>query len=774
MTTSQITDKDLVEEIQRYLPDASLQQVKQFNVELNRLSGLEKFFEQFPERNQDFQEQTERAAKALDYKRPYRIAVIGTIGAGKSTLINALLSRELVLTKSIGKPATGTALNIFLDVSNSQPEVATVNYRNEKDVHKLIGDFVDRYRIGGLPQNAPLDARLKNTLLQLEPPATLSEQGRREFLNLRDALSDIITQYIERSARDWQTDYSLDDQRDCMELSQLIDEDSDLNEMGSVTRRIGLIKSVTYHIRPAKSIGETAALKLPGNVCLVDLPGLDGKPLHDIIISEGIREADAVVFVVRPPRILGKGDSYLLERVRRYISMEGNVDSGERVFLVLNARDSITSDESNQEARLNSEKSMRELTDSLVSGYNQRFAHRGGSQPYFETSALAAYGAQARLQNKPLADKVTYESIKLKLGLENAGDHEVLAASQIPLLVESLTRFASEHRIEGQIREARQALDSVVETLRRAYKQAESKLTQNRGEFYLQSQIDQTLKNNKIALQDEIQDFRMHQLGQFEQWRSQLKAVAQQACNETDRTLRSKIPAIWEKAFSSQRVVVDTQRITKTFIEVALGDIQLELWHQLTQHVSLMAEHIVKTYREQLNAYRMTRRISSRLYGCIIESQLESLIDKQVESQMRQSLVQTSRRIAITAMTDPSHYFTAVVDGRPAHTHLFASVQKIAPKRKISDRDCDALVAVVRQQYEPFVSTGCVRGLLNLHRYEMIQVELYLLSLVEKTFRDISHSTDPVLKSRLHESLATPEIKQLEGIQSRLAMLSTL
>ena len=417
---------------------------------------------------------------------------------------------------------------------------------------------------------------------------------------------------------------------------------------------------------------------------------------------------------------------------------------------------------------------MRELTDSLASGYNQKFARRGGEAPYFETSALAAYGAQTRLQNKPLEDKVTYESIKLKLGLETASDHEVLIASQIPHLVDSLTQFASDHRIEGQIRDAQKTLDSIVETLRHGYQGEESKLTQNRGDFYLQNEVNKRLERQQAALENKIRDFRGYQLARFEEWRSQLEAVAQQVCNATDRNLRSKIPAIWEEAFNDKRDIIDTKTISKPFLEFTLSEIQLELWNQLTQHVSLISEQLVRIYSEELSAYQMTHHIVGQLYECLELPKLESIVADLVETQMRRSLVQMGDRIAITAMTDPSHNFTATAEGRYVHPLLFESLNKMPQSRIIDSAACDDLVAVVRQQYEPFVSKFCITGLLNLYRYEMIQVELYLLDLVTKTFYSISHSSDPILQARLNESLADPDLKRLEEIQSRIAVLSAL
>ena len=103
---------------------------------------------------------------------------------------------------------------------------------------------------------------------------------------------------------------------------------------------------------------------------------MDGSPLHDIIISEGIKAADAVIFILRPPRILNRGDAYLLNRVRKYISLEGVIDSAERIFLVLNAVDDITRDDLQTIDNLPHD--MRELMDLLAPGYANRFARRGG------------------------------------------------------------------------------------------------------------------------------------------------------------------------------------------------------------------------------------------------------------------------------------------------------------------------------------------------------------------------------------------------------------
>ncbi|MUG91195.1 hypothetical protein F7734_01250 [Scytonema sp. UIC 10036] len=160
------------EEIKNGLPDASDEQVERFLKQVERLEELENYFEKYPEDKPGYQDILARAKKALDYQRSYRIALIGVTGAGKSTLTNALLGDDIVLARIAGKPATGTVLEIFFDLLETEPRKAIVNYRDEKNIRTLIYESLQRYqhyKIDISWLNGKLDIGFASKLATVEP-----------------------------------------------------------------------------------------------------------------------------------------------------------------------------------------------------------------------------------------------------------------------------------------------------------------------------------------------------------------------------------------------------------------------------------------------------------------------------------------------------------------------------------------------------------------------------------------------------------------------------
>lgn len=763
--------ESLRNKIKKHLPDATPDQVERFALQVKRQQELEAFFQEYPEDKEEFKDKLELVKKALKYEKPYRIAVIGKARTGKSTTVNAILGRNLVLAKISGKPATGSALEIFFDAIDFQQETAKVLYRDESNIRSLIADFVNRYKEYKLDESTltgNLDTGYSTAIKNLKPAIKLPEQANRDFDDLRLSLVDIVTQYVNNLGKELRQNFSLANQRDVEELMDLIDENSDINNVNSLNRRIGLVKSVTYHIVPSQNFDGIATLQLPKNVCLVDLPGLDGTPLHDIIISEGIKEADAVIFIQSPNGILTRSDAYLLDRARKYISFEGNEQAGERIFLVLNAKDSIMTD--NPEKLNILRRQMGELMELLVSDYARKFANRGGERPYFETSAWTAYCVQKKLKGEIIEDVNTYEAATIKLGVRGGSDHEVLEASQIPKLVEELTKFAREHRIEGQIRDGKLALDSIIDKLI-------DNLKKNIESIKLRvksptKKVEEILKQRQKKQEKLVKQIRQIQEQRMDNLRSELQNIAQSICDETDTAIKNKMPELWKESFLDLEDRLTHKNIGKPIYEYILTEAQINLWYELNDRLPSMANHLIGVYTDTVETSQIAEKISRGCYDYVEVSKLKSTIQKGIN----QTLPTIASRIAMTRITDPALYFTAKgTDGQLDKKQLFDSLAGIPRQPEVKSDYFSPFLAEMRKLYESFVYQYCILGVLNLYRYEMIVIENLLLTNINEVFSEIGRSDEPILKSRINESLSRdPDWERLELIQRKLTTLATI
>jgi len=762
-------------EVRHYLPDASDAQVTRYIDLLRRLRETTVFFETYPEDKAGYEALLVRAEKALDYKRPYRIAIIGTTGVGKSTMINALLGRNLVVVKDVGKPATGAALEIFLDAASPEEEVAQVTYRTEENILALVNEFVARFDLDRDTLPDELSKEFLRQLSVLEPDDQLGEQTRQEFEGLRNALADIVSQYLSVNSASLLTEYKLSNPRHIEDLMALTDENSTLNV--GPGRCIGLVRSVAYHIKPPNDQTALKTLHLPRNVCLVDLPGLDGSPLHDIIISEGIREADAVVFILRPPRILNRGDAYLLNRVRKYISLDGAVDSAERIFLVLNAVDDITRDDF--QAIDNLPRDMRELMDLLTPGYASRFAHRGGDNPYFMLSSWVALNAQNALQGATLEDPKTYQAKAVKLGADVSNHSAMLEASQLPQLTASLTEFARDFRIEGQLREGRQALDRIVKSLEERYNSEIKLLTGGQGIAFVKSEDSRLLRERKETLADLIVDFRLRQLENLETLRTELRQEAVRLGDSIDQRVREELPRLWKRFFVADRYRPRARKYGKTMYEVFLGEVELLLWRQLGIRVQGLGDHISLSYMEAFEASHIPRYIVSMGYDHPFASSAASGLDN-VADDMKASLSKISERVALIYMLEskagfitPEQLNDSSLLGQNA---LIQALGTVPRQRDVTPDDFDQFLTAVRAHYQPAIIDYAVNALLNIYQYEMLYIEDTLLARVEELFSDLAEAVlhDPLLRERVRQDAPDEDRDRVERLDHKRRALGKL
>ncbi len=685
-----------VDEIKRYLPDATPEQQQDFVLQVESLEELKSFFRQYPDNREGHEKLLARAEKALNYKQPYRIAVVGLTGAGKSTFLNALLGEELLLAK-LGEPATGTALEIFLDLPEGK-EKALVEYRKEDDIQQLINEFFARYNPNGTRPTGELNVGFANLLLKLEPNSEITEDDRQSFLGLRNTVADIVIQYANNNGtNNLRREFLLPNDKE--ELNDLINEHSVLNNENSTTRRIGLIKTVTYYFKPKPNTSGVLTLQLPGNVCLNDLPGLDGSPLHDIIIRQGIKDADAVIFILLPYRLNRFSEKRLLNNVRNYISLEGSVESGDRIFFILNKKDEPSS---HSESAAELPTIMTKIMEGVVPGYTRRFAKRGGDQPYFFISAWAALEAQKAIKGVPIKETNIehYKTAKNYLKIPNGSDLEVLEATQVPKLVEELTKFARDYRIEGQIRDGKTAIDNIIDSRYRVLVSERGVLIDRTGISSSQTQINKMLKEQEDELKELIDIFRKSLLLEnLKNWRNQLIDDARKICDSIDIELKRKMPEIWKDAFTTGKDRLRARSFARTFYEQVVTETEIAFWHQLTYSVPDIANHLVELYTDAIETYQLAKKIEEKCLDSVNVAKVTSKLHGWINDNMRPKMTEIGSRIALRLITDKG-FLPTDSNVSPENNQLLQSLKSIPLQRKVNNiADFDPFINAVRQHY---------------------------------------------------------------------------
>jgi len=692
------------DEIKENLPDATPEQIDRFSSQVTRLHQVKDYFQLYREDINGFQDILAQAFKALNHTTPYRIAVIGRTGQGKSTLINALLGRSLVFKEDAGKAATGAALEIFF-VEENDAETAIVTYRSEQNIRSLITEFFKDYSIREPINQLNQDfvANLKN----LEPPKSFNQQKQNDtFLALRNSLVDLADQFVKHPNLSPRT-FDLSNSDDCDYLENLTQENSELNSQTSPERVIGLIQTVTYKIH-----SNHQEFRLPKNVCLVDLPGLDGSPLHDIIIKDGIKNADAVISIHSPVRVNTTGDLDLLNNIKRHIiTKEESASAYEGIFFVLNERDSITADRI--PPKLNT--AMCELINNFIPNYTNYFTNRDQEgNPYFLISALAALEAQKSLKGEDLKHPNTYLRLKRGLGLsENADDQTVLEASRLPQLVKKLMGFARDRRVERQISDGRTALNTIVESLVDQYNKEQSTLRRILGRFSHEEQDKQVLLGKEKELEKLVIYFRASQ--SLEHYKLQLIETAKIICTQTDEILIKKIPKLWKESVGQKRTRITAQDDNNFSPKYFLEEVQKYLWDELTERMTLLSDQLVGYYQTALKDKRIVDQLFKGFYENIELKQVEKTIDTLVREKMELKLRECASRIAIVILANPQNFNWINPNGE-----FIKIIQEIPSQINLNTENFSKLVSAIRQQYEKYITGFSVESLLNLYLYEMI------------------------------------------------------
>ena len=802
----------LVQAIESHLPEVVPSQIDRFIQQYLRLEYLEAFLVANPAARAGFDPLLEKATRALSYERPYRIAFVGRTGVGKTKLLNTLVGRDLLASQQ-GQPVTGAVTEIFQDASEGE-ERAVIRYRDAKNICELIQrELIERFGLTDTDLLLPneLSEAFTRMLRGIQPPAGSDTE---RFTNVQIALADVTDQYLRFKDEDLPTVFSLTDKDESSKLNSLITENSERNQDAN-TRIVGLIHSVTYHIHGGVAHESIPELRLPRNTCLVDLPGISGAPLHDIIITEGIQNADAVVFIVNPKRVGQSDEKALVDRIRAAIGLNGELDSAEQIFLVLNAIDESAVDPERMDRT-----PMLALARELYAD-SERMPKRDGDVPYFQMSALVASLAQVQLQGGEIEDPRKYAAIVQTIApdaiLERADaktgiDHRaVLAGSGISSLVTSLNDFAGK-RVEKQIQTAREGITKIVKRLISQYQiEVDAKASKINGDFA--NRDEEQLIQRSHQLEDLLFTFRNTQLGNKTALTTELQNQAKKLCDAVDDAVREQLPYLWKKNITRDTDFVRGVSYYTVQTRQFVSEVEVLVWSELRFRLKYLATSLSDYYEAVFKADNIQKQLVDGGYGhpFAVEAFGENAIAA-LSSEMQRGLEGFSERLVLAFIPEPECRFISPAEGNPVPTvkstgenfvglpglpktpsgtnghqnsrrvsttpdDLMATIAQIPPTPYVESKVFEPFIQAVRKRYESVVLVNSVNALINVYEYEMLKAERCLLSSIEKVFRQFRDTrlSDPALFESILKD--TPDLgvrQEINDLNMKIAELTEI
>ncbi len=459
------------------LPHISEEQVAQWvNLQRSIDSARDYLIRAVPQARHSIDE-----AEKILAQRTYTLVFFGGTGVGKSTLINALLGRNLLPTGAV-TAVTGTIVYIE-QADDGENESLTLTYWTEDEFAERVRRLCQLSDLDGF--DITNDEERKQAQEAIE---ALIADTRDEAKTERDEYLEILLDCIHT----FENHRALYENGVAAPRSLPLDSENALKHLredgfkGSSERQIRLVRSAAFRIRPRAGIPD---IMMNGFLRIVDVPGLGaGMRLHEAITLEEMKREDAmIVFVTDAGRQRVDemksmtGVNWIKENRLHGLRGSDLDEAAAKIFVVVNGANVRQAFDRLNSGLPEAELEVKEVTRYIAPNYWERYRDRGNRRPYFLVMAPPAVYLQdpdhAPTEFASETERIA-KVFKDQLGPVDLSDplapdtkEALLALSEVPLLRERLIHFIRNERVRGQLREASTRIRSALHALRLYYEQ---------------------------------------------------------------------------------------------------------------------------------------------------------------------------------------------------------------------------------------------------------------------------------------------------------------
>jgi hypothetical protein len=417
-------------------------------------------------------------AQKILAQRTYTLVFFGGTGVGKSTLINALLGRNLLPSGAV-TAVTGTIVYIE-QAKEGEAESLVLSYWSRDEFVQRVRRLCQLAELDGfdISNQGERDQAEEAIKAIMEEGKNSAKTGRDEYLEI---LLDCITSY--------ENNKELFKAGTPPPVSLPLEDDASLKHLredgfkGSAQRQIRLIKSAAFRIQPKTGVPN---LLMNGYLRIVDVPGLGaGMKLHEAITLEEMKREDAMIVLVtdagrqRVDEMKSLSAVNWIKENRLHGLTGGDLDeAASKIFLAVNGGNVRQAFDRLNSGLPEAELEVKEVTRYIAPNYWEKYRDRGHNRPYFLVMAPSALYVQDP-ENAPSEFASETERIlkvfKDQLGnvdgdpLDPATAEALMGLSEVALLRDRLVDFIKTERVRGQLREASTRIRNALQSLRFYY-----------------------------------------------------------------------------------------------------------------------------------------------------------------------------------------------------------------------------------------------------------------------------------------------------------------